>query len=195
MDLGYVQPCMITKVLKTGVLNLQGCKEQGCELLETEYINSYTKMKYLCKCKKEATIAWDDFLQGKTCQECGYDKQEKSSKRFKEFTFPSGNIRKIQGFEHLALEEIVKLYKEEDIITQRKYMPKIIYELNEKEHSYYPDIWIKSINKILEVKSNFIYEKELLKNKQKYIATKKLGYEFEFWIYSREKNRYIKTII
>jgi hypothetical protein len=26
MDLGCVQPCMITKVLKTGVLNLQGCK-------------------------------------------------------------------------------------------------------------------------------------------------------------------------
>jgi hypothetical protein len=27
MDLGCVQPCMITKVLKTGVLNLQGCKK------------------------------------------------------------------------------------------------------------------------------------------------------------------------
>lgn len=28
MDLGCVQPCMITKVFKTGVLNLQGCKTE-----------------------------------------------------------------------------------------------------------------------------------------------------------------------
>jgi hypothetical protein len=32
MDLGCVQPCMITKVFKTGVLNLQGCKSEYIEI-------------------------------------------------------------------------------------------------------------------------------------------------------------------
>lgn len=31
-------------------------KEQKCELLETEYINANTKMKYVCVCKNESYI-------------------------------------------------------------------------------------------------------------------------------------------
>lgn len=162
--------------------------EQNCELLETEYINSSTKMKYLCKCKKESIIKWDDFKQGRTCKECGYDKQEQNGKHFKQYIFPSGDIRNIQGFEHFTLDKLVKIFKEDDIITKRRDMPKIVYELNGKEHRYYPDIWIKSINKIIEVKSNWTYKKELIKNIKKALATRKLNYDFEFWFYSREKN-------
>ena len=171
-------------------------KEHNCELLEIEYINANTLMKYRCECQCISKIVFGHFQNGKRCMTCGFDKQEKSSKLFKQFKFPSGEIRNIQGYEHLALDELVKLFEEEDIITKRSKMPKIIYKLKDKEHRYYPDIWIKSINKIIEVKSYYTYKKELIKNINKALATRKLNFDFEFWIYTPEKkNIYSKIII
>jgi phage terminase small subunit len=171
-------------------------KKAGCELLETEYTNNNTLMKYKCKCGNISEIRYSNFQKGRRCMTCGFDKHEKSSKSFKQFKFPSGEIRNIQGYENLALDELVKIFKEDDIITKRSEMPKIIYKLKGKEHRYYPDIWIKSINKIIEVKSCYIYNKELIKNINKALATRKLNFEFEFWIYTPEKkNIYSKIII
>lgn len=45
-------------------------KEQKCELLETEYINARTKMKYECKCKNESKITFDNFKNGVRCKIC-----------------------------------------------------------------------------------------------------------------------------
>lgn len=45
-------------------------KEQKCKLLETEYINNSTKMKYICKCENEAYITWGHFKQGQRCMKC-----------------------------------------------------------------------------------------------------------------------------
>jgi len=45
-------------------------KEQECQLLETKYINSKTKMKYRCKCKNESQITFKDFKNGQRCMEC-----------------------------------------------------------------------------------------------------------------------------
>ena len=74
--------------------------------------------------------------------------------------------------------------------------PKITYNFEDKERRYYPDIWIKSINKIIEVKSCYTYRKELIKNINKALATRKLKFDFEFWIYTPEKkNIYSKKII
>jgi len=42
----------------------------GCELLEKEYINSSTKMKYICECGRPAEIILSSFLQGKRCKGC-----------------------------------------------------------------------------------------------------------------------------
>lgn len=33
--------------------------KEECELLETEYINAKTKMKYICKCGNESSIVWN----------------------------------------------------------------------------------------------------------------------------------------
>jgi hypothetical protein len=166
-------------------------KENNCILLEAKYINSNTKMQYKCQCNNESSITWDNFKQGYRCIMCGYDKQELSKKLFKQFTFPSGEIR----YENIALTEILESYNEPDIVTSRKNMPKILYELNGKQHRYYPDIWIKSINKIIKVKSCYTYRKELIKNINKALFTRKLKYEFEFWIYTPEKKNIYNKII
>ncbi len=49
-------------------------KEGGCELLETEYINSKTKMKYICSCGDKNYITFSSFQQGQRCQKCGLEK-------------------------------------------------------------------------------------------------------------------------
>lgn len=45
-------------------------KEKGCKLLEKEYVNSRTKMRYVCLCGNESSINWSNFKLGRRCG-CG----------------------------------------------------------------------------------------------------------------------------
>jgi len=36
-------------------------QDNNCELLETEYINNYTKMEYVCQCGEKSTINLANF--------------------------------------------------------------------------------------------------------------------------------------
>jgi len=49
-------------------------KEQGCELLEKEYINSQTRMNYKCNCNNKTSISFSKFKSGQRCKECGFKK-------------------------------------------------------------------------------------------------------------------------
>ena len=53
---------------------------------------------------------------------------------------------------------------------------------------YLCDIDVKSLNKIIEVKSDYMYVRELQKNLMKKKACLYLGYTFEFWIFDRKHN-------
>lgn len=46
-------------------------KEQGCELLEKEYIDSKTKMKYKCSCGTITSMKFSHFNKGHRCNNCG----------------------------------------------------------------------------------------------------------------------------
>ena len=166
-------------------------REQGCELLEKEYINNETVMKYKCKCGNNSQITFGSFKMGHSCKICGYIKQENSSTMYKDYKLPSGNNIKIQGYENIALDELIKNYNENDIITNRNEMPKIMYFFKGKLLRYYPDIWIKSENKIIEVKSIWTYKQHLIKNIHKALSTRKLRYYYEIWIYDKYGNKNI----
>ena len=62
-------------------------KDNGCKLLEEEYINSRTKMKYICTCNREAEICLSHFRGGKRCKKCMGEKssirQRKTMKEVK----------------------------------------------------------------------------------------------------------------
>jgi len=47
---------------------------RGCELLETEYLNNKTKMRYIASCGHEHRISLDNFLanKGNLCKACKY---------------------------------------------------------------------------------------------------------------------------
>jgi hypothetical protein len=45
-------------------------QENNCELLETEYINNHTVMKYKCNCKNISKISYNAFQSGRRCMKC-----------------------------------------------------------------------------------------------------------------------------
>jgi hypothetical protein len=47
-------------------------EDNGCYLLEEEYVNSQTKMAYICECGSIAEISWSNFRKGSRCWLCGH---------------------------------------------------------------------------------------------------------------------------
>lgn len=60
-------------------------KANGCDLLETKYINTKTKMKYLCKCGNYAEKSFNDFKRSKNCKYC--EKKQRGSTKKLTFDF------------------------------------------------------------------------------------------------------------
>lgn len=116
-----------------------------------------------------------------------HERQQKL--RWKSYTLPSGKIIKVQGFEDKALDILLTMFAEEDIITSRRILPNVWYTHKDKNRRYYPDMMIKSNNTIIEVKSEYtykIYEETNLKKKD---ACTTSGYNFEFWIFNKNSLR------
>lgn len=105
---------------------------------------------------------------------------------------PSGRIVKIQGYEPQVLDELLKTYVENDIVIGVKEMNKTIgqikYEFEGRLKTYYPNFYIKSENKIIEVKSQWTFDKWKEKNLAKEQACLQQGFKFEFVI----PHKYIK---
>lgn len=114
-------------------------------------------------------------------------KSEATSYHYKEYMMPSGNVVKYQGYENLALDELIHMYDEEDIIIGRTHIPIIDYYINNVKHVYFPDFFIKSENKIIEVKSEWTVQLKRGNIEEKASATIKAGYKYEIWIYSDKK--------
>jgi hypothetical protein len=123
-----------------------------------------------------------------------YSRSKKGRYKFKHYTWPSGNVSEVQGYEPYALDILLETFTESDIVVEKTAMPEIWYYLSDgiKRHRYFPDIWIPSNNKFIEVKSVYTWnlDKESLYYKSKGI--KDLGFLFEIWIIENKK---IKTII
>ncbi len=97
----------------------------------------------------------------------------------KEYTWKTGEKILLQGNEHIVLEELeISGYCYNDILTERKDMPKITYFQDGIEHRYYPDFYIPSENLIIEVKSEWTFNVQLEKNLKKIEAVKALGFNF-----------------
>ena len=108
------------------------------------------------------------------------------TRRYKDYTMPSGKIIKVQGYEDLALDILLKTYNEDDIVCGQpilKITGDIFYEdKNGNKHMYIPDIYVKSTDTIYEVKSQYTYEIHLDDNLRKQEACLKAGHKFEFII-------------
>ena len=113
---------------------------------------------------------------------------------YKEYKLPSGRVIKVQGFENRGLDLLLTKYLEDDILYGPKEIHREIgmfkYNLAGKDHSYFPDFFIKSENKIVEVKSEWTYDrrgKSKILRKTNMLKKKSCldrGFNFEFMIFS-----------
>lgn len=113
------------------------------------------------------------------------DKMSKNAYKLKHYILPSGNIIKVQGYEHYAYDELINIenINEEDISNGASNVPEIWYKIDDKERRHYVDIYIPSQNRCIEVKSTWTAEKKKDNIFLKQQAGKELGYNYEIWIY------------
>lgn len=112
-----------------------------------------------------------------------FEKQQRP--KWKDYFLPSGKTIKIQGFEDKALDILLETFLEENITTERNKLPTIWYNHANKQRRYYPDLMLTTTNTIIEVKSEYTYQKDLEVNLKKKDACLKEGYNFEFWIFTK----------
>lgn len=117
-----------------------------------------------------------------------FDKNITHNFRTKDYLLGNKTI-KIQGYENLALDLLVKQYGHENITNNKNEIPNIYYTDNVGiVRRHYVDIFIKHINLCIEVKSEFTFkineENNLLK--QKYARNN--GFDYQIWIFDRHKN-------
>ena len=131
-----------------------------------------------------------------------FSKQQKTAFSIKPFIMPSGYIAQLQGYEHLAVRDLLKDFDEDQLLCyndldhdQQENFPIINYIDKEgKERTHYPDIFIPDKNLIIEVKSDYTYylEEETNKMKQKFAIQQ--GYHYQFWIYFDKGGKVIEII-
>lgn len=121
------------------------------------------------------------------------EKQNRHSYYFKQYIMPSGAAIDIQGYEHYALDELLKKenIEENDIIIGSKNVPEIWFFNTEKNKKcrHFVDIFIPSQNKCIEVKSTWTFHKNKNIVLLKQNAAKELGYLYEIWIYNNKGNK------
>jgi hypothetical protein len=76
--------CRVDRIKKKQRHSLDYVKQyfldRDCLFLEDVYINSSTKIKYLCKCGRISFTRFDDFRNGQRCMQCGIEKMIESQK-------------------------------------------------------------------------------------------------------------------
>ena len=118
------------------------------------------------------------------------EKMMKSCFNLKEYTFPSGKVVQIQGYERFGINDLLNIEKlgEDDIIVSRKEVPEIWYDdVDGINRRYFVDLYIPSQNRCIEIKSSWTVKKDYVFEKQK--AMKDAGYKCEIWVYDDKGNR------
>jgi hypothetical protein len=116
----------------------------------------------------------------------------------KEYIFPSGKRTVIQGYEDRGIDYLLTKYniKEDDIVTSsEKECPIIEYTFNGRTHNYFPDIFIKSTNTIVEIKSIYTHKAQKEKNLAKISTAFNIGYNILYIVFKKSKKTSPEIII
>jgi hypothetical protein len=127
----------------------------------------------------------------KTCSELCRRKKEQSYKLY--IIIHKGESIRVQGYERFVVPEFLKKYKRNDLKIGFEENSPIEYFFNGSNRYYYPDLYIVSENRIIEVKSDYSLEIDYDKNIAKKNACIAKGFKFEFHIWS-EKDKKSKII-
>jgi hypothetical protein len=117
-----------------------------------------------------------------------FSKAQKSMFSKKKYTFPNGRVEYVRGYEPYCIDELLKEYSEEEIIVETVDIPTINYKKygTGMNAVYYPDILLP--DKLVEVKSKYIFLKDFENNIKKFRACINSGYKIEVRIYDEKAN-------
>lgn len=104
------------------------------------------------------------------------------------YTSPTGKVYKVEGYEPFILDELFSMgYTDDDIVVSTDIKNKIgiiYYNFNGKTKVYHPDIYIISKNILIDVKSEYWYNRFLDNNLAKQEKCNSMGIPLQFWIYN-----------
>lgn len=157
---------------------------QDKEILKktNEWLNDESKIRKAAEKGKQTRLErYGDVMTATSC--------------YKDYTFPSGKVVQCQGYEPSAIDKLLESHDENDIFVGRKEIHEQIGKItyigtDGYEHEYFPDIYIKSENTIVEVKCKFTYDCHYTVNMLKKEACEKLGYKFIFMVIDKRKNTF-----
>jgi hypothetical protein len=155
-------------------------KNTNIEKYGAEYYSSTND--WYDKCVKTALEKYDKEWVSKV--DSINAKQQSGGYSYYDFEFPSGKVVRVQGYEPKVLAKLVVDYSEDDIIVGVQNIIDEIgffhYHYENKTHRYYPDIYIKSENRVIEVKSTYTFnkEKEINLLKRESVLNKNINFNF-----------------
>ena len=112
-----------------------------------------------------------------------FRKMKASGYSSKNFTFPSGRVVTVQGYEPAAITFLLNFYDEASIEVD--VIPVVNYIFEEGKHVYHPDIYIQSENLIIEVKSVYTLALDYEKNMAKFQAVVASGYSCRLLVFEK----------
>ena len=192
-----------TNILTFGVANPFDSPEVQAQIRQDRFVRR--GVLYATQGLDEAETQKRNNTRKETCQErFNYDNpaqvpsilariKRSAFHRTKEYTLPSGNTLTLQGYEHYAVPDLLRITTEEDLLTGEEF-GQIAYSFKGSIHQYTCDFYIRSMNKIIEIKSSFTLSLEPDKIKAKGDACKTQGYAYEIWVYN-DKGERVETIV
>lgn len=164
----------------------------GTCLIESDFNSARDKVRVRCTvCDSVSSPRISALLhsrqKGSGCIHCDRKFQERvmsnRTYRFKEVTIKRRKFV-LMGYEPQAIEWILdkRLASVADLVTGVANVPRIRYALGKREHYHYPDMWIPTQNRLVEVKSTYTLLGTLRSFRM--AAAKRLAAEAEGYVYS-----------
>ncbi len=183
--------CKETNKLRYGFENPQQNEEIKNKTIQTNLKKYGVENYFVCKDFKNKRIETNMVKYGVPHHSQNAEISEfiiNRSYTTKIYNFPSGKGIIYQGYENFAFDELINVenISEDDIITKRTEVPEIWYtDKTNKLRRHYVDIYIKSQNRCIEVKSTWTNQEKnnVLEKKQ---SAMNLGYNYEIWVFNKK---------
>ncbi len=122
----------------------------------------------------------------KKCQRARFN----SKYKFKYFVSPSNKKIWYQGYEKHIIEYLWKAgILEHDLINDKSHIPTIKYNYKNKQRFYFPDIFIKSLNMLIEVKTAYSFDSDIEKHLSKQRGAISAGFKHIIIIWNEKHSR------
>ena len=157
-------------------------KKSAIEKFGVEYVLQSEQVKQKAKNTNVERYGCENVSQNSEISE------KQNAYKILDYVLSSGKILKYQGYEKYALDMLLKDdVNEDDIETSRKNVPELWYHDSEDiKRRHFVDIFIKSLNKCIEVKSTWTLKKHYDKVFAKQKQAKEDGYLYEILVFDNK---------